>query len=284
MIEKFNRGWTLAVLSFRVLQQNRQLLVFPLITFASMALVFASFAVPGWPLIAGYFEDALSTAQQTRGLVILFLFYWINYTIITFFNVALMHATLETLAGREASLKAGLSRALSLWAPILGYSAIAATVGMILRAIEERVGWIGQIVVGLIGFAWTVSVALVVPVLAEEGIGPFEAIRRSGGLIRKTWGEGLVSAAGIAAFTSAIIGIVILIGAATGIGLAVNGMVPAGITVGVFTVFTVAVLILVQETLGKINLAVLYRYASTGETSGYDQSLLIGAYRQKKKK
>lgn len=282
MLEKFNRGWTLAVLSFRVLQQNRQLLVFPLLSFVSMALIFASFAVPGWPLVAGYFEDALSTAQQTRGLLMLFLFYWVNYTIITFFNVALMHATLEALAGREASLKAGLLRALALWAPILGFSAIAATVGMVLRLIEERVGWIGQIVVGLIGFAWTVGVALVVPVLAEEGIGPFEAIRRSGALIKKTWGEGLVSRASIAAFTGAIAGIVLLVGAAIGIGLAVNGMLPAGIVVGVFTVLALAILILVQETLGKINLAVLYRFASTGETSGYDQGLLTGAYRRKK--
>ncbi len=47
---------------------------------------------------------------------------------------------------------------------LFGYALIAATVGMILKAIEERAGFIGRIVIALIGAAWNVATFLVVPI------------------------------------------------------------------------------------------------------------------------
>jgi hypothetical protein len=61
----------------------------------------------------------------------------------------------------------------------------------------ERVGFIGKIVVGTIGFVWVVATALVVPVLAAGDIGPIEAIQRSVELFKKSWGEDLIGTAGI---------------------------------------------------------------------------------------
>ena len=60
---------------------------------------------------------------------------------------------------------------------------------MVLRAIQERGGIVGQIGAAIAGVAWALITFLVVPILVIEGVGPMEAIRRSGGLLRQTWGE-----------------------------------------------------------------------------------------------
>lgn len=282
MLDKINRGWQLALLSYGILRENKGLVVFPLLSFASMAVLFASFMLPGWPMLSRYFHDQSTHADQLNGTLLLFVFYWINYTIVTFFNVALMAVTLERLEGREADFSTGISRARSQWVSIVAYSAVAATVGTILRTIEERVGWIGNIIFGLIGLAWTVSVALVVPVLAAEDAGPIEAISRSGGLIKKSWGEGLVSGVGVTAFTSLVMVVVMVIGGGAIIGALAHGMTSLAILLGALTAVAFAVMILVSETLSKINLAVLYRFANGEQTAGYDQALLVGAFRAKK--
>ena len=164
MFDRINRGWQLALLIYSILRQNKALVLFPLLSFVSMAVLLASFMLPGWPILSRYFHDQATHTDQLNGAFLTFLFYWVNYTGMNFFNVALVSATLEHLEGREANLSTGISRAMAQIGPILAFSAVAATVGTILRMIEERVGWIGQIIFGLIGLAWTVSVALVVPV------------------------------------------------------------------------------------------------------------------------
>ncbi len=66
---------------------------------------------------------------------------------------------------------------------------MAATIGMILRALEERMGLIGRLVMRIIGIAWAVACYFVVPVLAFEDLTPIAAIKRSSRLFRDTWGE-----------------------------------------------------------------------------------------------
>src|SRR5207248_1452658 len=97
---------------------------------------------------------------------------------------------------------------------IIVYAVIAATVGMILRWISERAGIVGAIVAGVIGFAWNIATFLVVPVLAVENVGPIEAIKRSGGLLRRTWGEQIVGNVGIGLVFGLLGLVVIVIGVA----------------------------------------------------------------------
>ena len=70
---------------------------------------------------------------------------------------------------------------------------VASSVGMILRMIEERVGIIGRIITALIGMAWTVTSFLVIPIMVVDKRGPIEALKESAHLLRKTWGEQLIS-------------------------------------------------------------------------------------------
>src|SRR5437762_791926 len=87
----------------------------------------------------------------------------------------------------------------ALIAVVACFALIAATVCMILRAIEERVGFIGRIVVGLIGMGWSLATYLVVPVLVARDVGPIDAVKESATLFKKTWGEIVIGQVGLGA-------------------------------------------------------------------------------------
>ena len=104
---------------------------------------------------------------------------------------------MKRLDGGNPTIGDGFAIANSRLANILGYAFIAATVGLILRAIQERVGFLGKIVVGLIGAGWSVATYLVVPVLVAREIGPIDAVKESASLLRRTWGENVIGQAGM---------------------------------------------------------------------------------------
>jgi hypothetical protein len=76
---------------------------------------------------------------------------------------------------------------------ILQWAILAATVGMVLQMISERVGFLGKFFIRLVGLAWALATYFIVPVLAFDNLSPIEAVRRSAQLFRKTWGEDVVA-------------------------------------------------------------------------------------------
>src|SRR6185369_14864230 len=69
----------------------------------------------------------------------------------------------------------------------------AATVGTILKYIQENSGIIGKIITGLLGVVWNIATFFVVPVIAYENAGPIQAFKRSSSLMKEKWGESLGS-------------------------------------------------------------------------------------------
>ena len=166
--------------------------------------------------------------------------------------------------------------------PIIGYAAIAATVGMILRAIEEKAGFIGRIVIGMIGMAWTLATSRVVPILVEQDVGPIDAVKESALLLKNTWGENLIGNGGIGVVFGLIMFAVILVGGGLTALSATNNMLPMTIALGAVTVLAVLGLSLVQSALAGIYSAALYRYATDGQApSGFDGEVLQQAFRLK---
>src|SRR5450432_2613529 len=142
MFSRLGRSWGLVKASASVLRQDKELLLFPLISLAALGLVVASFALPviGLGVLKGFAAGARS--EISAGLyVVAFLFYFSQYFVIFFFNVALVGAAMIRLDGGNPTLGDGIRVATSKIASIAGYALIAATVGMILRAIQERVGF-----------------------------------------------------------------------------------------------------------------------------------------------
>ncbi len=272
MFDRYRRSLTLAKASFAILRADRELLVFPLLSFVALLLVLIAFAVPF--SLTGLNHGSLTAV----GAVIAFLFYVVMYTVGFFFNSALIGAALIRLGGGDPTVRDGLRIARSHIGAIVGYAVLSATVGIVLRYIAERLGFIGQIVISIIGFAWTVATFLVVPVLVAEGMGPIEAVKQSAELLRKTWGEQLIGNVGIGlifGLPTLLVGLVAIV-----LGIAVAA-VSSTLVVGVLVVafLVIFAISIVAQALTGIYTASLYRYATKGDAGAFDTDALSAAFK-----
>lgn len=276
-MDRIRRSWALAKASYGVLRADRELVVFPLISFVGLLVVLVLFAVP---LATVGIADLETGELSPAGIALGFGLYVVAYAVTFFFNTALVGAAMVRLNGGDPTLRDGLRVAMSRLPAIIGYALIAATVGMILRWISERAGIIGSIVAGVLGFAWSVATFLVVPVLVVEGVGPIEAVKRSGGLLRKTWGEQLIGGFGLGVVFSLIMLGVALVGGAVIVALV--SVSESLLVFGIFAlILALGVVGLVASALGGIYTAAVYRYATTGEAGDFGTETMQGAFRQK---
>ncbi len=283
MFDRLTRSWGLVKASAAVLMQDKALMAFPVISSIATVVVAICFLLPMFGLGA---LDGLSHSRNAPihlgYLLAVFFFYVSQYFVIFFFNAALVGAAMMRLDGKEAGVSEGLELAWSRVGAIFGYAIIAATVGLILRAIEERVGFLGKIITGLIGLAWTLATAMVVPVLVAQKVGPLDAVMESAELLKRTWGEEVIGQGGMgAAFTliqlGIIVGFIIL-----GILAALTHSVALVIMVCVLGVLAVIFTALIHATLSGIYSAALYRYATQqGGVSGFDTRALQNAFAPK---
>ncbi len=282
MFKRISNSWALVKASAAVLQADKELMLFPIISFVLSVLVLITFAVPS--VLAGLFDSTAlaDSGIPLAGYIVGFLFYVVQYFVIFFCNTALVGAALIRLRGGDPTVSDGFRIATARIGPIMGYALIAATIGMILRAISERSGALGKIVVSLVGIAWNVATFLVVPVLAAENIGPIDAVKRSSEYLRKTWGEQIAGNAGMGAvfgllsFGTILGGIALFIAAA----MTESGLLMA--VVGVGTIVSLMGLALVSSTLAGIYAAALYRYAAEGDAGNFfSPDLVKGAFQRK---
>lgn len=279
MFERFGRSIDLAKASFGVLRSDKELLLFPLVSFFVMALVTAVFALPF--VLTGGVSDATEGRVNIVSYVLLFVFYVVSYSIVFFFNTALVGAALIRLDGGDPTLRDGFRIALSRLPQIIGYALIAATVGMILRLIAERAGFLGAIVIGIIGFAWNVATFLVVPILAVENVGPVEAIKRSGGLLKKTWGEQIIGNVGIGLLFGLLMFAVLIVGAGL-IFVLVQVSMALAVAAVVVLLLILGIIGLVSSAVSGIYVASLYRYATKGDGGTmFSPEVLSGAFRRR---
>jgi hypothetical protein len=278
MIERFKRSLALVKASATVLRQDTHLLVFPLISGFASLMVVLCFALPMFGLKAFDGMDGNETMMYSTA----FAFYVVQYFVIFYFNVALVGATMMRLDGGAPTVRDGLAIANSRLGAILGYAVIAATVGMILRAIQERVGFLGRIIVGMLGVGWTVATFLVVPVLVVRNTGPIESIKDSATLLKRTWGENVIGQVGMSFFFGVLTFALILGGAGLFALAAMSGSV---VLMGLVVVALVLLLLtsfLVSSALSGIYSAALYRFAADGKSGpGFDNGELQAAFQPK---
>jgi hypothetical protein len=282
MFSRISNSWALVKASFAVLRSDKELLLFPIVSALASIIVVATFAVP--MLLAGFFDSLLSgSGNGPLSIIIGFLFYVVMYTVVIFSNAALIGAASIRLNGGDPTLRDGFRIASEHLGSILGYAAISATVGIILRAISERGGVFGQIVSGVIGFAWGVVTFLVVPILVIENIGPVDAIKRSGQLLRQTWGEQLIGNFSIGLIFGLLgIGLFALIGLPLIlIGASIDSLLLIALAFAVIVLGFIG-LGLVSGALNGIYAAAVYNYA-TNNAAGefFPQDLVQGAFRRK---
>ncbi len=280
MAGRMSNSWALVKASTHVLKMDKELMVFPLMSGIATMLVTASFFVP--LLVTGGWEIFGTEGGDTSylGVVFGFLFYLAQYTVIFFFNAALVGAALIRMDGGDPTVSDGLSIAMSRLSTILGYAAIAATVGMVLRFVAERSGFLGRMVAGLIGMSWTFATYLAVPVLVTKDIGPIDAVKESATMFRNTWGEQVVGGFGIG-ISVFFMGLSWTLVSAGLIALGVQIAPQAAAGAVVVAVLGYVLLGLFASAIKGIYTAALYRYASTGDPGLFDRGMVGGAFRPK---
>lgn len=273
---KFSNTWSLMRASWEILKEEKQLLVFPLISGFCCLIVLATFALPLIASGAHRPSDAMAGGRVVF-YATLFLFYFCNYFVIVFFSSAMISCAMVRIDGGNPTVGDGLRAAASCLPLIAGWALISATVGLILRIIEDRSERLGQIVAALLGMAWTVSSFLVIPILVLEKKDPVTALRDSAALLKKTWGEQIIG--------NFSFGLAFLLLSIPGLALIVLGVLGGGVGILVaipLAVLYITVLILIQSALQAIFQTALYLYARSGRVSpGFQQELLTNAIMRK---
>lgn len=264
--------------SVNVLKLDKELMVFPVLSGVACLLVMASFAAPiVFSGAGGVFTDGNASYLA---MTVMFLFYVVQYTIIFFFNSALVGAALIRLDGGDPTVSDGLAIASKRMGSIIGYAVIAATVGMILRMISERGGIFAKIAAAVAGMAWTLATYLAVPVLVTKDVGPVDAIKESAAIFKRTWGEQVTGNFGLS-WAMALV-FMAWTAASFAVGWVAAAVMPMAIVpvIGITIVGYIGIA-LVGSALGGIYTAALYRYAMTGETGSFDASIMGNAFRAK---
>jgi hypothetical protein len=260
MFERIMRSLELVKASWRILMEDKKLLVFPILSGIVTLLVIATFVLP---LI--FTDGAYSLATNSAsGIILLFLFYLASYFVVIFFNVGLISCVHAKLNGKSMTIGDGLSAASHHIGAIFAWAVVAATVGLILHMIEDRAGFLGQIAASIVGGVWSLVTLFVVPVLAFEDKGVFSAMKESVELFKKTWGESVVGTISITLIFAAIgiVGLLLLIGT-----LFIGNTALFMVALALFIVL-VAVLAILASAMQGIFTVALYTYAKTGSAPG----------------
>lgn len=231
-MSKFKRSRLLLKASLRVIFQNKKLLIFPMIISVLTLGILLFFLAPvalrptgysytqpeHWEKIGSGLFEKTESGQITIGdhnspghsakvewhvsreaaFYGIFLYFVAMY-FATFFNVAFVHEILAALRGQSVSITRGLLFACRRWHAIFLWALFTGLVGVIIRIVEERLGFIGRIIAGIVGTVWSVASIFVVPAIAydSEAVSPLRLLRESADALRQTWGETLIGYVGL---------------------------------------------------------------------------------------
>ncbi len=264
---RIGMGWQLTKTSLRVLRKDKELLVFPLLSGIVLILLLAGFI--GGMFLSFGFDAMFGGASTWIFAVLMVVYYIVAFFVSFFFNAAVVGAATIRLNGGNPTLGDGLRIARENVGRIFLWALFAGTVAMILRAIQERMGLLGKIVIGLVGVAWSLATYFVVPVLIYEKLGPWAAVKRSAHIFKSTWGETLVGGFSMGAifFLAGLLGILAIV-----LGVVLGGII--GLLVGLLVAVVYWVILgLVASAASSILTAALYRYATTGKVAEDFQGL-----------
>ena len=269
MFDRFSRSLELTKQSYRVLMQDKELLLLPLLSALAILLVVGSFVV-GALAVNGFEAPEGEVSSALFGLA----FYVSSYTIAFFFQAALIAGALERMRGGDPTLGSALGAALRRAGPILLWGVVAGTVGLLIKSIQERGNLLTKIVMALVGTAWSLATWFMVPVLVLEERPLGESFQRSVKLFKQTWGETFVGNIGLGAAQFLVALLVVALCAPLFLVSEVAAIVVGAVLLVASGVFFSA--------LGGVYTASLYRFATSNVVpTGFDRALLAGAFRPK---
>jgi len=273
-LSRFNRGSALTKKSWGLLRQHPELIRFPLYgAAATVPLAIVTFG-PGLYLFE---EDVLAGA-----IPLLILGMYVLSIVGFYFSVGLAAAADMTFRGQaNVTVSDGLAVARERFTQICGWAAVSTAIGVAMGVLENQGGIGGQIAARVVGMAWALVTFLAVPVIAIEGTGPFQTLKRSASIFRERWGQQITGnlAIGGAVALLGILPAALLIG----LGVAVwSSSAFAGALLVIVGAIALAVALLISKALSGVFGVALYRYAVEGqEVGGFTREELESAVKAK---
>ena len=283
MFRTIGNTWQITKLSWKVLQLDRELIFFPIM--GTLGAVLAGAVAAGVFGATGTFDRLGNTGDaefNVVDLIIALIAYFGGLYMVIFFNSALVAAARERLEGGDPNVMSGIRAVRGMWLAILGWTLITGTVGLILQALQSMarenshgvMRIVAIILVSLLQTAWAYITFFVIPILVVERVGPITAIRRSGSLLRQSWGEQLT-----ASFSFFLIYLLAILTVAIPVVILVFIAPVAAIIVGVILGGIAIASVAAMEGIFK---AALYEWVAEGKGSEwFDRQLLADAYMQR---
>jgi len=276
IIDRFTSGFQMARDCWKILRDDKTLLLLPFFSGVACVAVVLSFIAPESLDHQGVLQGIVRLARFSNGEAdsdswkdwgTIFLFYFCLHFVIFFFNAALVHCCLFRIRGIKVNLFHGLLAAFRRLPLLVAWSVVSASVGLLIRIAEkasrDNQQFGRQFLFQIFGTLWSVATYFIVPVLVIERLGPVKALKRSVKVLTRTWGDQIGGHFGLTFFMLPIwlCGFAV-IWLASRVGITTS---TAGAMLLVAAVLWLILAGLVQSTLETVLLSALYLYATQDE-------------------
>lgn len=278
------RSFKLIKESYKLLKHDPELIWLTVGSFIAVGVLVL--VLGGFGLSIGVIDTHTDTVNSSA-FVMLGLGYFLTSFVIIYFQVALVAAVMHRMDGGDPNIAYAINQANHRLGAIFMWAIISATVGLILKALENaarnqsgagRV--IASIIVGMLGVVWSLMVFFVIPVIVAEDAKGFTAIKRSSSVLKGKWGEAIVGNQGIGLIT--FIAMLVLSGSPVILGIMAwdasivlgGGLIAIGVAIGMFVAAA-------GSALDSTYRAVLYEYATKGVIGTFSREVIDSAFRPK---
>jgi hypothetical protein len=277
-MSRMRQGWELTKKSWALLRGNPSLFRYPIVGAIAVVVILLVVGVPALLL--------LDDNDTVPGAILAAVGIYAATFVGIYFSVALAAAAGRVFDGQPASFSDGMAVARSHTGAIAGWAALSVLVGVLISALQ-RLGGIGAaIAAAIVGTAWSLVSFMAVPVLAFEGPGPWDTLKRSATLFRERWVGQVTGNVAVGAIVGFLVILPAILLVVLGVVLWAGDEGEAGLAAGAILVAVGAVMFavgaLISQAMRSVFGVALYRYASAGTASAtFSEEELRSAVRTK---
>ncbi len=180
MFENITSGWKLGSALRKLIFKDKRLLVFPAV--AGLVIIFETIAIFTSMFIFG-------NGGSLDFILGLLVYYVVVYFTSSYILVAMLMAFRSFGAETPVGFSEAFSKASGYVVEIFEWAVFESIVTMIIRVIEQRLGYIGSAIFGLAAsMAISVATAFAIPVIVDKKTGPVATLKESTNFIVKNFG------------------------------------------------------------------------------------------------
>ena len=265
-------GGNLVTSAWQALRHDKDLVLLPVVGGVAALVAIVPLLIVGFLI-----PDSASVARVLVGIIGVYVVAIVS----TFFAVALAAGAHERMNGRDPSIKSAVATAWSRKRTVVGWALLSATVGIVLRALEERLKGVGGALVGLLGnLAWSVASFFAIPIIAANDIGAIDALKLSTATFKQRWSSAARVTLRLGLYAVGLmVGLFVAIFAVAALA-SVSTVLAVVVGIVLFMAWLTALLLL--SAVSSYARVALYRYASGLPTPGFAPAMLAAAVTEKR--